>query len=245
MKKIAWLFMSVLLIVALVACSSAPANEEEMKSEATEEMTEVVEVPADSDMSEDGDMDEAEEMSEDSDMDDEMMSEDGMLELTLEELKQYNGQDGQPAYVAVDGLIYDLTDVPAWPDGMHKGNMAGNDLTDVIKNKSPHGLKVLGDKPVVGKLVESKEMEEDSMMSEDDMLELTLEELKQYNGQDGQPAYVAVDGLIYDFSDVAAWTGGKHHGNMAGNDLTDIIKNKSPHGLKVLEGKTVVGKLVE
>jgi predicted heme/steroid binding protein len=154
MKKIAWLFMSVLLIVALVACSSAPANEEEMKSETTEEMTEVVEMPVDSDMSEGGDMDTAEEMSEDGDMNDEMMSEDGMLELTLEELKQYNGQDGQPAYVAVDGVIYDFSDVAAWMGGKHHGNMAGNDLTDIIKNKSPHGLKVLDGKTVVGKLVE-------------------------------------------------------------------------------------------
>lgn len=130
MKKIAWLFMSVLLIVALVACSSAPANEEEMQSEAAEEMTEVAEMPEESEM-----------------------SEDVMLELTLEELKQYNGQDGQPAYVAVDGVIYDFSDVTAWTGGKHHGNMAGNDLTDIIKNKSPHGLKVLEGKSVVGKLI--------------------------------------------------------------------------------------------
>ena len=79
---------------------------------------------------------------------------DGTLELTLEQLKQFDGKNGNPAYVAVDGVIYDLTDVPAWKNGGHNGYSAGNDLTDIIKNKSPHGVKNLEGKPIVGKLVD-------------------------------------------------------------------------------------------
>ena len=77
------------------------------------------------------------------------------------------------------------------------------------------------------------------------MLELTLEQLKQYDGKNGNPAYVAVDGVIYDVTNVAKWKNGEHNGYSAGNDLTDIIKNKSPHGVKNLEGLPVVGKIVE
>lgn len=78
----------------------------------------------------------------------------GTLELTLDQLKQYDGKNGNPAYVAVDGIIYDVTNVRAWKDGMHNGYAAGNDLTDIIKNKSPHGVKNLEGLPVVGKIID-------------------------------------------------------------------------------------------
>ena len=78
----------------------------------------------------------------------------------------------------------------------------------------------------------------------DGTLELTLDQLKQFDGKNGSPAYVAVDGILYDVSNVGPWKNGDHNGYSAGNDLTDIIKNKSPHGVKNLEGLPIVGKLV-
>jgi predicted heme/steroid binding protein len=76
------------------------------------------------------------------------------LVLTLEELAKYNGQDGNPAYVAVDGIVYDVTKVPYWKGGKHNGFEAGKDLTDAIKNISPHGTAKLKGLPVVGKIKE-------------------------------------------------------------------------------------------
>lgn len=71
---------------------------------------------------------------------------------TIEELKTYNGQNGNPAYVAVDGVVYDVTHANGWRNGKHRGGAtAGNDLSQEI-NKSPHGKDVLKDLPVVGKL---------------------------------------------------------------------------------------------
>ena len=75
--------------------------------------------------------------------------------------------------------------------------------------------------------------------------EFTREELQQYNGQNGQPSYVAVEGVVYDVSGKDAWAGGQHHGNVAGKDLTKIITSVAPHGKRVLDGLPVVGKLVE
>ena len=78
-----------------------------------------------------------------------------MRTFTLEELSQYNGKDGQPAYVVVDGVVYDVTNVEAWKDGEHKNGLtAGNELTEEITNQSPHGIKVLEGLPIVGELVE-------------------------------------------------------------------------------------------
>ncbi len=74
---------------------------------------------------------------------------------TLDELATYNGKNGQPAYVAVDGVVYDVTNSPEWTNGEHKmGVTAGQDLTDIIKEKSPHGVAVLENLPIVGKLAE-------------------------------------------------------------------------------------------
>ena len=75
------------------------------------------------------------------------------LELTLEELAAYNGKDGNPAYIAVDGVIYDVSSSQRWKDGEHNGYSAGQDLSDPIKKVSPHGLSTLSRMPVVGKIV--------------------------------------------------------------------------------------------
>lgn len=75
-----------------------------------------------------------------------------LREFTLEELAQFNGKDGNPAYVAVNGNVYDVTDVPAWRGGSHQNTVvAGIDATEYI-SKSPHGLSVLNGLKVVGTL---------------------------------------------------------------------------------------------
>lgn len=70
----------------------------------------------------------------------------------------------------------------------------------------------------------------------------TLDELKNYDGKEGRKAYIAVDGVVYDVTNVAAWQGGTHHGNNAGNDVSDRIA-KAPHGKSTLEKLEIVGKL--
>lgn len=71
---------------------------------------------------------------------------------TVEELSEYDGQDGNPAYVAIDGVVYDVTDNDAWTEGEHQGQqLAGTDATAAIE-ESPHGDSVLEDLEVVGNL---------------------------------------------------------------------------------------------
>ena len=73
----------------------------------------------------------------------------------------------------------------------------------------------------------------------------TLEELAEYDGRDGRPAYVAVDGLVYDFTELERWAGGEHFGYQAGTDLTEALHEESPHGDRVMDRAPVVGRLAE
>ena len=74
---------------------------------------------------------------------------------TSEELKKYNGKDGQPVYAAVDGIVYDLSKSKYWKTGQHmKLHDAGTDLTSAIHNKAPKFIhkdgKILEKMPKVG-----------------------------------------------------------------------------------------------
>ncbi|MGM0396176.1 MAG: cytochrome b5 domain-containing protein [Bacillota bacterium] len=80
--------------------------------------------------------------------------EEGDRVFTLEELAEYDGMDGMDAYVAVDGVVYDVTGSDMWDAGAHNGYQAGQDLTEEIKEVSPHGVSVLERMPVVGTLKE-------------------------------------------------------------------------------------------
>lgn len=76
-----------------------------------------------------------------------------LIELTLEELAFYDGKEGRPAYIAVNGYIYDVSDSIFWSSGNHNGYSAGQDLTDAIINQSPHGTANLSRVPLIGILV--------------------------------------------------------------------------------------------
>jgi len=92
---------------------------------------------------------------------------------------------------------------------------------------------------------ESNENVDDEEQSEtDEEIKLTLTELKKYNGQNGKPAYVAVDGIIYDVTNVSHWSGGSHNGQNAGRDITNAIQG-APHGNEVLDNVDKVGTVTE
>ena len=76
-----------------------------------------------------------------------------LKKFTLDELKQYDGKDGRPAYIAFNGKVYDVTDSYMWTDGDHQGqHAAGKDLTSEV-GMAPHGEETLERVKLVGVLV--------------------------------------------------------------------------------------------
>lgn len=128
MDKLKTLLLSALAVFLLAACATDTPEEDTQTDDATDTVEEIVE-----------DAEEAEQL-------------DKLF--TLDELSEYDGRDGNLAYVAVDGIVYDVTGVDAWAGGMHKeGLTAGNDHTEAILG-SPHGKSVLAELTKVGTITE-------------------------------------------------------------------------------------------
>jgi predicted heme/steroid binding protein len=67
----------------------------------------------------------------------------------------------------------------------------------------------------------------------------TPQELSQFDGQNGNPGYIAINGIIYDVSEVQLLKDGRHHGVIPGSDVTDLFV----HNKAILNRLKIVGQL--
>jgi predicted heme/steroid binding protein/uncharacterized membrane protein len=75
-----------------------------------------------------------------------------MKEFTPEELTLFNGQNGQPCYVAFQGKVYDVSESKRWRNGKHMlKHEAARDLTAAIA-AAPHGDEVFAKFQAIGTL---------------------------------------------------------------------------------------------
>lgn len=75
-----------------------------------------------------------------------------MKEFDVQELSEYTGQNGKPAYIAHKGNVYDVSQSKLWRTGFHvKRHHAGEDLTADVQ-EAPHGIEVFEKFPQVGVL---------------------------------------------------------------------------------------------
>jgi len=73
-----------------------------------------------------------------------------MKEFSSDELLTFNGKDGNPAYIAFQGKVYDVSKSRLWPKGFHMNrHHSGKDLSADI-SAAPHGTEVLERYPQVG-----------------------------------------------------------------------------------------------
>lgn len=71
---------------------------------------------------------------------------------TRAQLALRNGQDKPQIWVALHGVIYEVTDSRLWRNGKHYEHWAGQDLTDELKD-APHTEKVFDKFKPVGRLI--------------------------------------------------------------------------------------------
>ena len=88
-----------------------------------------------------------------------------------------------------------------------------------------------------------EEVDEEEVMAEETTF--TMDEVAQYDGKDGNPAYIVVDGIVYDVSEVGQWRSGSHFGFEAGSDVTEALQNVAPHGENMLNQAEVVGTIID
>ena len=73
-----------------------------------------------------------------------------MKEFNPDELADYNGENGNPVYIAYNGKVYDVSESKLWRNGLHmKRHRAGQELTTDIQ-AAPHEINVLERYPQVG-----------------------------------------------------------------------------------------------
>lgn len=70
---------------------------------------------------------------------------------TKNQLALRNGQDKPEIWVALHGLIYNVTDSRLWRNGKHYEHWAGQDLTDELKD-APHTEAVFEKSTPIGRL---------------------------------------------------------------------------------------------
>ncbi len=77
----------------------------------------------------------------------------GKREFTREELRRYDGTGHAQAYVAYEGIVYDVSTSFLWQNGRHQAlHDAGQDLTEALES-APHGPELLKRCPRVGILI--------------------------------------------------------------------------------------------
>ena len=168
---------------------------------------------------------------------------------TVEELAKYNGKNGAKAYVAVGGIIYDVTAISKWSGGNHYGITAGKVLDKEFAQCHSNKLAIMEYAVAVGVLdninKDSKSKIKNDSKSRDELRYYKIEDIAKFDGKNGTLAYIVVDGTVYDVTSMRHWINGNHYGLSAGRDLTEYFETCHKDEKDILKKLRIVGTIIE
>ena len=173
---------------------------------------------------------------------------------TIDELSKYNGKNGAKSYIAVGGIVYDVTGVPKWNDGNHYGVTAGRVLDKEFAQYHGNKLSIMEHAPAVGVLDTNNTRQEINSddknkklnsNSREELRYYRLEEISKFDGKNGTLAYVVINGTVYDVTSMRHWLDGNHYGLSAGKDLTAYFETCHKDEKDILKKLRIVGTIIE
>ncbi|HBI6896858.1 cytochrome b5 domain-containing protein [Clostridium perfringens] len=151
-----------------------------------------------------------------------------MLILTKEELANFNGENGNPAYISIDGIIYDISNIELLKQSPYNSLKLGSDVTETFYELNDGDESILRDIPMVGLLAEPEEAEimdgVEEYYPQQKLKIMSSEELKKYNGENGRLAYVAIEGIVYDITNLSGLELFSGTNLRLGSDITEEFK---------------------
>lgn len=151
-----------------------------------------------------------------------------MLILTKEELANFNGENGNSAYISIDGIIYDISNIELFKQSPYNSLKLGSDVTEAFDKLNNGDESILRDIPMVGLLAEPEEAEimdeVEEYYPQQRLKIMSSEELKKYNGENGSLAYVAIEGIVYDISNLSVLELFNGTSLRLGSDITEEFK---------------------
>ncbi|TPE22436.1 cytochrome b5 domain-containing protein [Clostridium perfringens] len=170
-----------------------------------------------------------------------------MLILTKEELANFNGENGNPSYISIDGIIYDVSNVELFKQSPYNNLKFGTDVTEAFYELNDGDESILRDIPMVGLLAEPEEAEimdgVEEYYPQQRLKIMSSEELEKYNGENGNPAYVAIEGIVYDITNLSVLELFNGTNLRLGSDITEEFKTYYRGDKEILKGAKEVAIL--
>ena len=124
-----------------------------------------------------------------------------------------------------------------------KGHNQYNEETKQAKQNKQNGQSKQNKQNNKNEENKQNSQNEQNKQNSQNEIEFTIQELSRFNGKNGNPAYVAVNNIVYDVTNNAAWAAASHFGLVAGKDLTSEFASCHA-GQNILSKLKVIGKLM-